>query len=111
MTDRNVALSPREARIEERKNQAIEALSVQFSQNALPLEEYERLVEYINRVESERELAIVDKIVSETALYAGNSAPSPAPLSTTPATTDEGEPKLDLALFSNREISGDTLLT
>jgi hypothetical protein len=111
MTDENIALSPREARIEERKNQAIEALSTQFSQNALPLEEYERLVEYINRVESERELAIVDKIVSETALYAGNPAPSPAPLSAAPAQADDGEPTLDLALFSNREVSGDMLLT
>ena len=109
MTDKNVTLSPREARIEERKNQAIESLSAQFSQNVLPLEEYERLVEYINRVESERELAIVDKIVNETALYAGNPATMSAPVSTTPVTADDGKPKLDLALFSNREISGDTL--
>jgi hypothetical protein len=93
----------------------MEALSVQFSQNALPLEEYERLVEYINRIEHERELAIVDtivdKIVSEADLYAGNPTPSPAPVSTTPVPAGDGEPKLDLALFSNREISGDTLLT
>ena len=111
MIDKNIALSPREARIEERKNQAIEALSEQFSQNALPIEEYERLVEYINRVESERELVIVDKIVNETALYAGNLAPMPAPASATPATADDGKPQFDLALFSNCKISGDTLLT
>ncbi|MDR1398697.1 MAG: cell wall-active antibiotics response protein [Treponema sp.] len=111
MTNKNVALSPRETQIEERKNQAIEALSVQFSLNALSIEEYERLVEYINRVESERELVIVDKIVNETALYAGNPAPMPASVSTAPALSNDGESKLDLALFSNRKIFGDTLLT
>ncbi|MDR2418735.1 MAG: cell wall-active antibiotics response protein [Treponema sp.] len=111
MTDKNLALSPRDAQIEERKNQAIEALSEQFSQNALPLEEYERLVEYINRVESERELVIVNKIVSETALYAGNLTSDAAPASATPVSADAGKPKLDLALFSNRGISGEMLLT
>jgi hypothetical protein len=62
------------ALIEERKTRAIETLSVQFSKNALPREEYERLVEYIHRVESERELVIVEKIIGETARYAGTEA-------------------------------------
>jgi hypothetical protein len=66
--------TPRTALIEDRKNRAIEALSTQFSKNVLPLEEYERLVEYINRAESERELAIIEKIVDETALYAEPSS-------------------------------------
>jgi len=51
--------------VEERKGKAIENLSVSFAKNRLPLEEYERLVEYINKIESERELLVVEKIVAE----------------------------------------------
>ena len=51
--------------IEERKGKAIESLSDSFAKNRLPLEEYERLVEYINKIESERELVLVEKIVAE----------------------------------------------
>jgi hypothetical protein len=95
-------ISPRTRAIEERKNRAIETLSVQFSQDVLPLEEYERLVEYINRAESERELAIIERIVDETALYARQE--------------DEGEreerrgdTRFRFALLSSRESSGDIL--
>jgi len=51
--------------IEERKEKAIEDLSASFAKNRLPLEEYERLVEYINKIESERELVVVEKMVAE----------------------------------------------
>jgi len=51
--------------LEERKEKAIENLSTSFAKNRLPLEEFERLVEYINKIESERELIIVEKIVAE----------------------------------------------
>ena len=51
--------------IEERKTRAVETLSAGYAKNRLPLEEYERLVEYINKIESERELAVVEKIVAE----------------------------------------------
>jgi len=51
--------------IEERREKAIESLSDSFAKNRLPLEEYERLVEYINKIESERELVLVEKIVAE----------------------------------------------
>ena len=51
--------------IEERKTKAIETLTVSYAKNRLPLEEYERLVEYINKIESERELAVVEKITAE----------------------------------------------
>ena len=50
--------------IEERKDKAIGKLSDCYAKNRLPLEEYERLVEYINKIESERELAVVEKIVA-----------------------------------------------
>ena len=51
--------------IEERKEKAIDTLSASYAKNRLPLEEYERLAEYINKIESERELAVVEKIVAE----------------------------------------------
>ena len=51
--------------IEKRKEKAIESLSDSFAENRLPLEEYERLVEYINKIESERELVLVEKLVAE----------------------------------------------
>jgi hypothetical protein len=62
--------------IEERKEKAIESLSDSFAKNRLPLEEYERLVEYINKIESERELALVEKIVAEHDVgYGENKTP------------------------------------
>ena len=51
--------------IDERKEKAVETLSAVYAKNRLPLEEYERLVEYINKIESERELVVVEKIVAE----------------------------------------------
>jgi len=51
--------------VEERKEKAIENLSDSFAKNKLPLEEYERLVEYIQKIESERELIVVEKMVAE----------------------------------------------
>jgi hypothetical protein len=51
--------------IEERKEKAVSTLSASYAKNRLPLEEYERLVEYINKIESERELIIVEKIAAE----------------------------------------------
>jgi hypothetical protein len=59
--------------IDERKDAAIEKLSDSFAKNKLPLEEYERLVEYIQKIESERELVVVEKIVREYAVEYGSS--------------------------------------
>jgi len=58
--------------VEERKEKAIENLSDSFAKNKLPLEEYERLVEYIQKIESERELIVVEKMVAE---YGGGESP------------------------------------
>lgn len=51
--------------IEKRKEKAVEILSSSYAKNNMPLEEYERLVEYINKIESERELSVVEKIVDQ----------------------------------------------
>jgi len=65
-------IQPLKEIIEERKEKAIENLSTSYAKDRLPLEEYERLVEYINKIESERELMVVEKIVAE---YGGKEAP------------------------------------
>ena len=57
--------------VDERKEKVIENLSSSYAKNRLPLEEYERLVEYIQKIESERELVVVEKIVAE---YDGDDA-------------------------------------
>ena len=90
--------------IEERKGKAIENLSTSFAKNRLPLEEYERLVEYISKIESERELIVVEKIVAE---YDGKSGK--------PVDGDEDEDEPDhhrhlsrnnLTLLSSRTFAG-----
>ena len=93
--------------VEERKGKAIESLSDSFAQNKLPLEEYERLVEYINKIESERELVVVEKIVAE---YKGGEVPNET------AYAGEDEPdhyqygrnqqSSNLAVLSSRTFSG-----
>jgi len=100
-------LQPLKEIIEERKEKAIENLSTSYAKNRLPLEEYERLVEYINKIESERELMVVEKIVAE---YDGNEA------QTKPVYDDDGEKyysnfqhsssNSNLTILSSRILSG-----
>ena len=102
--------------IDERKEKSIENLSNSYAKNRLPLEEYERLVEYINKIESERELVVVEKIVAEydvpgeaAGAQTGRSSPSPFD------DDDEDEPARyhhslaannNLTLLSSRFING-----
>jgi len=93
--------------VEERKEKAIENLSDSFAKNKLPLEEYERLVEYIQKIESERELIVVEKMVAE---YGGGELPKK------PAYEDDDEEDdnyqrpehqgSSLTVLSSRTISG-----
>jgi len=93
--------------VEERKEKAIENLSDSFAKNKLPLEEYERLVEYIQKIESERELIVVEKMVAE---YGGSELPKKS------AYEDEDDEVDDyqrpehqgssLTVLSSRTISG-----
>lgn len=99
-------LSPREQRLIDRKQRSIDALSIQFSHNAMPMEEYERLVEYIHKAESDRELVIIERIVAESALYAGEPLQAASPANT--GITDSSRP--DLSFFASREISGESLV-
>jgi hypothetical protein len=87
--------------IEERKEKAIDKLSDSYARNRLPLEEYERLVEYINKIESERELVVVEKIVAE---YDSSGAK--------PAYEDDDEDEDDTVYnphYGDRGISGSNL--
>jgi hypothetical protein len=54
---------------ETRKEKLVEELSTQYSLGKISLEEYERLIDYSNKIETDRELIIFEKIIQE------NSAP------------------------------------
>jgi len=93
--------------VEERKEKAIENLSDSFAKNKLPLEEYERLVEYIQKIESERELIVVEKMVAE---YGGSETPKKPVYEDDddepdnyPRPTHQGS---SLTVLSSRTISG-----
>jgi len=91
--------------VEERKEKAIEDLSDSFAKNKLPLEEYERLVEYIQKIESERELIVIEKMVAE---YGGSELPKKPiyedeEVNSYPRQTQQGS---SLTILSSRTISG-----
>jgi len=93
--------------VEERKEKAIQNLSDSFAKNKLPLEEYERLVEYIQKIESERELIVVEKMVAE---YGGSETPKKPvyddeddEVDNFPRQTHQGS---SLTVLSSRTISG-----
>jgi len=96
--------------IEERKEKAIENLSDSYAKNKLPLEEYERIVEYIHKIESERELVVVEKIVAEyEAGYDDSGAPQETPDNDDdePASCqDQGNLMNNLAVLSTRVFQG-----
>lgn len=93
--------------IEERKGKAIEDLSDSYAKNRMPLEEYERLVEYIHKIESERELVVVERIVAEH----GSGSEPPEESSYDDDEIDshanyEGGQNNNLVLLSSRTFSG-----
>jgi len=51
--------------IEDKKNKIVERLSSEYSQNNISLEEYERLIEYCHKIETDKELIILEKIIEE----------------------------------------------
>ena len=87
--------------IDERKETAVVRLSESYAKNRLPLEEYERLVEYINKIESERELVVVEKIVAEY-----NEPETPVNDSDYDDEPDYSHSTSNLTALSSRTISG-----
>ena len=63
--------------LDEEKNRLTEKLSDHYSENVITLEEYERLVEYINKIETKKEIAIVEGLIQSYNTNAVNEAPSP----------------------------------
>jgi len=65
--------------LDERKDKIADKLSSQYSLNHISLEEYERLIEYSHKIETEQEFRILEKIIEEsksaqTAEKAGTSS-------------------------------------
>jgi hypothetical protein len=51
--------------MEEEKDKLTQKLSDQYSRNIIDMEEYERILEYINKIETGKEVSIIQKIVQE----------------------------------------------
>ncbi|GHT62163.1 hypothetical protein FACS1894109_20990 [Spirochaetia bacterium] len=51
--------------ISEEKEELTNKLSQQYSRNVIDIEEYERIVEYINKVETSKEMSIIKKVIQE----------------------------------------------
>jgi hypothetical protein len=51
--------------IDEEKDKLAKELSEQYSQNIICMEEYERILEYINKIETKKEVKIIEKIIQE----------------------------------------------
>jgi hypothetical protein len=61
--------------MEDKKGEIAEELSRQYSLNKISLEEYERLIEYAHKIETEKESIILAKIINENnAINAHKSA-------------------------------------
>jgi hypothetical protein len=53
------------SKITEEIEKLTQKLSEQYSQNMINLEEYERILEYINKIETKKEINIISKIIQE----------------------------------------------
>ena len=51
--------------LDEEKEKLFDKLSEQYSKNIINIEEYERIVEYVNKLETNSELIIIEKIIDE----------------------------------------------
>ena len=102
--------------IDERKQKAVESLSNSYAKNRLPLEEYERLVEYIHKTESERELVVIEKIVAEFNTDHGDGSIDESRDDAQSETSDDygddpkdrsvSNSKNNITIFSSRNFSG-----
>jgi len=51
--------------LNEEKDKLFDKLSEQYSKNIINIEEYERIVEYVNKIETNSEVNIIEKIIDE----------------------------------------------
>jgi predicted membrane protein len=88
--------------IEDKKDKITEELSRQYSLNKISLEEYERLIEYAHKIETEKELVIIGKIINEnniTTVYKNTGEEKP----------DNAHIRNDYTVLSSRKTSGSML--
>jgi hypothetical protein len=88
--------------MEDRKDRITEELSRQYSLNTISLEEYERLIEYTHKAETEKELIIIEKIIKENNAVPGYK-------NTGGETIDKAPARDDYTILSSRKISGPRL--
>ena len=51
--------------LDEEKEKLFDKLSEQYSKNIINIEEYERIVEYVNKIETNSELIIIERVIDE----------------------------------------------
>jgi len=51
--------------LDDERDKLIKKLSEQYSQNIINITEYERILEYINKIETQKEIIIIGKIIQE----------------------------------------------
>jgi hypothetical protein len=54
--------------VDEERDNLIKELSEQYSQNSINMEEYERILDYLHKVETKKELAIIARIIRENSV-------------------------------------------
>jgi len=93
---------------EERKDKIVDKLSTQYSLNQISMEEYERLIKYSQNIETDKELQILEKIVS--AYSAGNERDTKAETHQTDMHENTGflnsNSREHVILLSSRKTSG-----
>jgi hypothetical protein len=60
--------------LDDEKEKLIKTLSEKYSLNILTMEEYERILEYINKIETEKEITIIEKVILENLVDADELA-------------------------------------
>jgi hypothetical protein len=51
--------------LDEEKEKLFDKLSEQYAKNIINIEEYERIVEYVNKIETNSELIIIERVIDE----------------------------------------------
>ena len=88
--------------VDEEKENLIRKLSDQYSQNIINMEEYERILEYINKIETKKEINIVEKIIQENSI---NTNEIPAVQNNEPMIPQHNTNEKHLSIFSWRTIN------
>ncbi|GHU06304.1 hypothetical protein FACS1894147_13050 [Spirochaetia bacterium] len=72
-------------KFEEEKDTLTKKLSEQYSKSTVTMEEYERILEYINKIETKKEISIIEKIIDENG---ANNSEITVPQASVPQTAE-----------------------